>query len=103
MKEIDWKLFRKLRELALERFSQNALDEIAVLSAANGKGYHQRYLDVFQLIGERDEEMATAFNDPRRSTAESQLAMMVAGGWLTEEECAQFSDETRGLLQRIER
>ena len=54
MTESDWKLFRNLRELALERFSRNILDEIAAASVLDAKSYHQRYLDVLHLIQESD-------------------------------------------------
>jgi hypothetical protein len=67
MTESDWKLFRNLRELALERFSRNILDEIAAASAVDAKSHHQRYLDVFRLVDERNEQMAAAFDNPRRS------------------------------------
>jgi hypothetical protein len=101
MKESDWKLFRKLRELALERFCRNILEEIAAASAVDTKGYHGRYLDVYKLIHERDKQIAAAFNDPRRSNADLQLALMAARGWLTDEELLQFSEEIRGAVERI--
>jgi ABC-type transport system involved in cytochrome c biogenesis ATPase subunit len=101
MKESDWKLFRKLRELALERFSRNILDEIGAASLLDAKSYHQRYLDVFKLVDERNEQMAAAFNNPRRSTAIGQLALMVASGWITDEEFRQFSEETRSTVEGI--
>ena len=101
MKESDWKLFRKLREIALERFSHSILDEIAAASAQDAKSYHQRYLDVFKLVRERDRQMAAAFDEPRRSTGISQLALMVASGWLTNEDLTQFPEETRSAVEDI--
>ncbi len=91
----DWKLFRNLRELALERFSRNILDEIGAASVRDAKSYHQRYLDIFRLVDERNEQMAAAFDNPRRSAGIHQLALMVASGWLTDAEVLQFSEETR--------
>lgn len=99
MEESDWKLFQKLRELALERLSRNILDEIRAVCAIDTKSCHHRYLDVFKLTREREKEMAAAFDDPRRSTGIRQLAFMVAGGWVTDEELLKFSEETRRIVE----
>src|SRR5437763_5571116 len=97
--ESDWKLFRRLRPLALDRFCQRVLAEVGRLAADAGKGSHERYLAVFELLRRRDEELAAGFNDPRRSTALVQLARIRAEGLVTEEEFARFSPETRASVQ----
>ncbi len=101
LKESDWKLFRQLQRLALDRFSQGILDEIAVTSTVDSKSHHQRYLDIFNLIQQRNEEMAEAFDNPRRSTAIIQLASIVSHGWLTEEEFLRFGEETRDAAESL--
>jgi hypothetical protein len=97
--ESDWKLFRQLREMALERFCERALSEVRRLASDTGKGAHERYLAVFELLRHRDKELAEAFDDLRRSTAWRQLAIIRARGLITEEEFARFSPETRGAVQ----
>jgi hypothetical protein len=97
--EPDWKLFRKLRALALERFCERALSEVSRLASEAGKGAHERYREVFQLLLRRDKELAEAFNAFRRSTAWRQLAVIRAHGLLTDEEFARFSPETRAAVQ----
>lgn len=101
--ESDWKLFRQLQPLALDRFCQNVLAELTRLAANAKKSNHDRYLAVFKLLQRRDEELADAFNDPRRSTALVQLARIQFQKLLMEEEFARFSPETRasvtGLLE----
>jgi len=97
--ESDWKLFRQLRAIALDRFCERVLSEIGRLTADAGKSAHERYVAVFQLLQQRDRELAEAFNDLRRSTAWRQLAVLRARGLLTEEEFARFSPETRGAAQ----
>lgn len=92
--ELDWKLFRKLQALALERFCERALSEIDRLAADTGKGAHERYLTVFKLLQKRDKELSAAFDTPSRSTAWRQLALIRACGLLTEEECDGFSPKT---------
>ncbi len=101
--EADWKVFRQLRPVALERFCRRVLDEVVDLAAKDGGSSHDRYLAVFKLVKRRDKALADAFDDPGRSTALFQLAHIRGHGLLTEEEFARFSEATRtrvdGLLE----
>lgn len=101
IKESDWKLFRQLHPVALERFSQRTLSEIERINADNAKSFHQRYLDIFEVIGRCDREMAQLFNDLRRSTALFQIAYIQSSGLLTEEEFSHFSTETRSFVEAM--
>ena len=87
IREADWKVFRKLQEMALERFCDRVLEEIGRISADKGKSSHERYLAIYKVMEERDEELAGMFNDPARSRAFLQLARITAGRLLTDEEC----------------
>jgi hypothetical protein len=93
--ESDWKLFRRLRPIALDRFCKRVLSEVVRRASASAKDSHAQYLDVYQLIQERDEELGDAFNDLRRSTAVLCLARMRALGLVTDEEFAEFGSETQ--------
>jgi len=99
IKESDWKLLRQLHPVALERFSQRILSEIGIINADSAKSFHQRYLDIFEVIGSRDREMAQMFDDLRRSTALVQIALIQSGGLLAEEEFSRFSTETRSFVE----
>ena len=97
--ESDWKHFRQLHSLALERFCEQSLSEVGRLASEPGKSAHERYLAVFRLLKRRDKELAEAFDDLRRSTAWRQLAVIRSRGLLTDEEFARFSPETRAAVQ----
>jgi hypothetical protein len=97
--ESDWKLFRQLQPLALERFCERALADVGRLASETGKSAHERYLAVFRLMERRDEELADSFNNPRRSTALRQLACLKGLELLTDEEFARFSPETRASVE----
>lgn len=97
--ESDWKKFRRLREVALERFSDRILKEIASLASDPSSGPHPRYLEIYRLIHRRDREMARAFNDPRRSNALQHLSAMHALGLLEVGELDAFTDETRKVVE----
>ena len=97
--ESDWKVFRELQTIALDRFCLRVLSEIESVSATSGKTAHERYLDVYKLIQQRDEELALAFNDARRSVAWQQLAAIQRHNLLTDEEMSRFSPETREIVR----
>ena len=101
MTESDWKLFRQLREVALDRFCQRVLSDVGRLAADSGMSSHERYLAVFKLMRRRDKELAAAFDDPRRSTALRQLACIQSHELLTDEEYARFRPETRASVQVV--
>ena len=98
IKESDWKLFRQLWAVALERYCQRVLDESERLHRDAGQSTHERFLAIYQLFRQRDKELASLFDDFRRSTASLQLAAIHARGLLTDEEFARFSEETRNAL-----
>jgi hypothetical protein len=75
------------------------LKEIAAIAADTRKSSHQRYLAVYMVIDERDEQIATAFNDLRRSTAFMRLLSILSLNVLTEDELARFSPEKRASIE----
>jgi len=101
IKEADWKLFRKLHPIAVERFCQRIIEDVRSATSSRVDGYHDCYLKLFEQMRSRDREMASAFNDPRRSNAFILLANIKELGLLTEEEVMQFSPETRDAIEVI--
>jgi hypothetical protein len=102
IKESDWKVFRRLHSIALERYCQRVVEEVRVAAECKGD-YHDCYRRVYRLIRDRDRTMAAAFDDPRRSTAFTLLANMIGEELLTEEELKQFSLETQERIEEINR
>ncbi len=101
IKESDWKIFRKLHPVAVERYCERVLAESELLHRDPSRSAHERYLALYQLIHKRDKELADLFNDFRRSTALWCLAAIKGHGWLTDEEFEQFSEETQNLVAVI--
>jgi|SRR6476660_2368419 len=96
--ESDWKIFRELRTRALERFCQRVLNLIGRIVADTRMTAHECYLDIYQLIMERDKDLGRAFNDPRRSQMILQLTRIQSMGLLEPEEFERFSDATRAKV-----
>jgi hypothetical protein len=99
--EPDWKVFRKLQPLALDRFCERVLGQVADVLARPGEGAHERYLALWALLQERDKVLGDTFNAPRRSQAILQLLHMCRERLLTDEEFSRFSAETKDIIQRL--
>ena len=101
IKESDWKVFRKLRVLALERYCGHVLEEVRRTIEKRDASSHERYLKLWELLYKRDKTIGVAFDDPRRSRAFFQLANLVNENLLTEAELNEFSGETREAVALI--
>ena len=95
--EADWKRWRKLSELALERYCENALAKV-VAGAEDGGSAHARYLNLWKLLRKLDRKLADVFDNPRRSVAYAQIAQGVAAGIIKRSELAEFSEETQAVI-----
>jgi len=99
--ESDWRHFKKVHSVLLERYCVRVLTDLgAEISATEGTA-HERYLRVYHLIHRKNEDMARAFDDFRRSTAVMQLGIMRRMELLTDEELSVFSPETQVRVRGI--
>lgn len=99
--ESDWKAFRKPREVALQRFCERILAEVSRIASDAKRTSHARYLAAYELIQERDNQIARAFNNPRRSLAVAQLATMISLDLIGQEELQSFTPRTRSVLEAL--
>jgi hypothetical protein len=93
--EQDWKRLRQLKPVALDRYCNRVLEESATILAASGRTAHERYVALYRLLQNRDNELASAFDDVRRSTALARLLAMRKLEVVTDEELQGFSPGTR--------
>ena len=99
IREADWKVLRRLHPVALDRYCQRVLGEVAQVCADQSKTHHQRYKQIFQLLRERDRELADAFNVMSRSKAFIRLVAIHLLGLLTAEEFGEFSEDMRRSVE----
>jgi hypothetical protein len=95
IKESDWKIFRELHPLALERFCTRTMAEVERIVREKEGTNLEMYRAVYGLIERQDKELAFLFDDFRRSTALIQLAQLRARRLVTVEEMGRFSLESR--------
>lgn len=99
--ERDWKVFRELHRVALDRLCEKILAEAKDEIERPGKRPHEKYLSLFNLIKDRDEDISRGFDDFRRSTAWLQIALIHRMGLFTDDEVRRFSPETIEMLEKI--
>ncbi len=99
IRESDWKKFKKLKSVALERFCESVLSESIALARKSGASAYDRYVDLYQLFRERDKVLASVFDGLSRSKADLQLGLMYARGIVTDSELSQLSDNTQAIAR----
>jgi len=97
--ESDWRLFRQLHPVALERFCKRIVNEVECTKADETKSFHQRYLDIYKTIEHGEKDLAAMFNDLRRSTALMQIVAIYRHGLITETELSGFSQEVHNVIE----
>jgi len=98
--ESDWKQWRRLAPILLNRFCDSVVASSAKFSAEAGTG-HERYLALYRFIDESNRKIADVFDNRRRSNALFQIAAAVSNGIMTAGEVASFSEETRERVRMI--
>jgi len=101
IKESDWKIYRRLHQTALERFCDKVLAEIQYFVGEREKSSHERYLEIYKRIHERNDTLADLFDDKKRSNAVFKLANMRYHNLVTDEEFAEFSQDLRDHVEMI--
>lgn len=102
IKESDWKVFKKLYPLALERFYDRAVKELQK-AIVEGKGSSEdKYHRIYKMVHSRDKKLANLFDGAyRRSKAFIQLVSYYREGLITKEELSQISEENRNRILSI--
>ncbi|MBX7174177.1 MAG: hypothetical protein K1X72_24605 [Pyrinomonadaceae bacterium] len=99
--EKDWKHFRKLHELAINRFSKETLANIhQIMSSKEVESKHEKYLQICQYIKERDKILRDCFDGIRRSIAKLQILQIYNLGLIKSEELNQFSDDVKDFVRK---
>ena len=100
--ETDWKTLSRLKPLALDRLCQRILTTSEdIIVRANEGGYHSAYLEVYKHIESSDRILSNCFNDWKRSQAFFILANWRREKLVTDEEFADFSEETRMVVEGL--
>ena len=101
VQEADWRKFRELHEIALERFCERLLEDVVDISNDDDRSARDRYHDLYSLLQDFTDEVRHAFDDPRRSRLVFQLAVISRLGLLSADEFKRFSAPLRARVQAL--
>lgn len=101
--ESDWKKYKKLKEIALDRFCQGVLADAKTIAQHGALSAHARYGMLYGIIHDRNRDMARMFDGLARSSALFKLTLMVSHNLLTEAELSILSEDALKSLSDVER
>ncbi|KYZ86651.1 hypothetical protein A3Q32_15235 [Alcanivorax sp. KX64203] len=98
--ERDWKALRSLKGEMLNEACERILRQVESMLVDREGREHERYLELWKLLREEDEDIALMFDNLTRNHAYLKLLAMRSRGVLSDERLSRFSEETRKRLQR---
>jgi ABC-type dipeptide/oligopeptide/nickel transport system ATPase subunit len=98
IQEPDWKRWRVLREVALERYCTKILDGLTRFQTGKDTA-HERYLKLWKYLRKHNRMIGIVFDNPRRSVAYMQMHAALSEGLITRDELEEMSEQTQ---QRID-
>jgi hypothetical protein len=103
--ESDWKKFKELRKIALDRFCQGVLADAKAIAQYGALSAHARYGMLYGMIHDRNRHMAQVFDDnsQSRSSALHGLSLMVMHDLLTEAELSVLSEDALSYIKGVVR
>jgi hypothetical protein len=99
--ESDWKIFRQLHPVILDRFCRRILEEIEGITSDTNKSNHEKHIAIYELARRRDREIENGSHDLRRSTAMLHICSFRRQGLFTDAEFARFSEEACEEVERL--
>lgn len=101
IKESDWKIFKELRPVALQRYCKRVMGDVDKIIHKESGDAHERYIEMYKIVHDADKKLSHMFDGFSRSKALHQLVMYYGNDLLKEEEIDQLSDETRERILAI--
>ena len=101
--ESDWKKFKELRKLALDRFCQGVLADAKTITEHGALSAQARYGMLYRLMRDRDKDIVRTFDPYSRSSALMALRMMVRHDLLTDAELSVLSEAAREEIADVVR
>lgn len=95
MTEADWKIFKQIKDKAIEQYCSLCLAEYRDVIDDESKDTHERYLLNYKLVKSRDKKMSSLFDGHSRSKAWLQLLVIRKEGLADKELVSQLTDEFR--------
>lgn len=95
IRERDWKIIRSMKDEVLDRACERILAKVSKVIENEGDNAHARYLELWKTLTGEDEDIASMFNDLKRSNAITKLAKWKFHGLITDDDMKSFSEESQ--------
>lgn len=93
MKESDWKIFKKIKENAIQLFCNNALNEFEEIVKDRNENSQETYTLLYRLVINKDKHIAILFDGHSRSKAHLQLLAIRGENLADEKLLSELSEE----------
>ena len=93
IKESDWKIFKKAKERALERFCADAMNDFEEAIGKEDLSNHARYLYLYKLVENADKRLGLLFDGHSKSKAIVQLTLIRSEGLVEDHELEGMTHE----------
>jgi len=93
MKESDWKIFKQIKQRAIEKYCEHALQEFSEIINDDKEHVHNRFLLIHGLAKNRAKEMGLIFDYDSRSKAPVQLMLIRREGLADSQLLNNLSDD----------
>lgn len=93
MKESDWKIFKEIKENAIQGFCKISLSEFEQVIKDKNETAQDAYTLLYRLVINRDKQMALLFDDHSRSKAHIQLLAIRGEGLADKALLSKLSEE----------
>ncbi|MGH8384143.1 MAG: hypothetical protein ACRESJ_01405 [Pseudomonas sp.] len=103
IEESDWKKYKDLYKLALERLCQGVLADAETIAQNDSLSAHARYLTLYRMVQHREKDIAQTFDRFSRSGALMSLSMMIKHDLLTDKELSVLSEATQQMVMGFDR
>ncbi|WP_371194461.1 hypothetical protein [Glaciecola sp. SC05] len=95
MNESDWKIFKQIKELAIDKYCSLALDEARDIVLGDRESSHETYVYLCKILQNREQHLAVMFDGHSRSKAWLQLIAMRTEGLAEQALLDKLSEEFR--------
>jgi hypothetical protein len=92
MRESDWKIFKQIKQKAIEEYCEQALKEFSEIINDDKEHVHNRFLLIHRLAKNREKEMSLIFDYDSRSKAPIQLMLIRKEGLADQHLLSKLSD-----------
>jgi hypothetical protein len=63
IKESDWKIFKELRPLALQRYCERVMEDVDKIIHVSERDAHERYIEMYKIVRDGDKRLPDIFAD----------------------------------------